>query len=415
VTVNGSNGNDTVEISGSRSANVVGLTSGVSVLNADGALDSLVVNLQGGDDNGDASGLRANVVKLTLDGGAGDDTLVGSRGADTLLGGDGNDTLSGGQGADQVSGQAGDDRMIWTRDEQSDVDEGGDGIDTVEVNGLDIDEVFAMAPNADRVRLERSVPATAPFALDIGTSENVILNMNIGNDTFNGSAGLAALLQKVTIDGGPGRDTINGTDVAETLIGGEGNDTIDGNRGNDVGLMGAGDDTFIWDPGDGNDTEEGQAGHDRLVFNGAGGADSADVSPNGGRVRFFRQPGNVTMDLDDVEQVDFNALGGADTMVVNDLSGTDMQDVNLELAATLGGFAGDGAADTVIVNGTAGDDAIVVALTNGNVVVSGLASRVSIGASEGALDTLTVNGLEGNDTLDASGLPAGRIGLTFVP
>jgi hypothetical protein len=92
-----------------------------------------------------------------------------------------------------------------------------------------------------------------------------------------------------------------------------------------------------------------------------------------------------------------------------------MQDVNVELAATLGGFAADGAADAITVNGTAGDDAIAVARTNGNVVVSGLPARVSIGASEGALDTLTVNGREGNDTLDASGLPAGLIGLTFNP
>src|SRR6185369_2607713 len=107
--------------------------------------------------------------------------------------------------------------------------------------------------------------------------------------------------------------------------------------------------------------------------------------------------------------------GGADTVVVNDLSGTAMQDVNIELAATLGGIAADGAADAIVVNRTAGDDATSVARANGNVVVSGLPSRVSIGASEGALDSLTITGQAGNDTLDASGLPAGRIGLTFNP
>ena len=31
------------------------------------------------------------------------------------------------------------------------------------------------------------------------------------------------------------------------------------------------------------------------------------------------------MDLNDVETVDFNALGGADTITVNDLSGTDVK------------------------------------------------------------------------------------------
>src|SRR6185436_11665810 len=92
VTVFGTEGNDAVEIFGSRAANVAGLTAGVTVLNADAALDSLVVNVVGGDDVVNASGLGA-VLKLTEDGGAGDDSLIGSRGADVLLGGDGDDTL----------------------------------------------------------------------------------------------------------------------------------------------------------------------------------------------------------------------------------------------------------------------------------------------------------------------------------
>jgi Ca2+-binding RTX toxin-like protein len=415
VIVNGTSGNDVVELFGSHSVTVAGLSSGVSVLNSDGALDTLTVNLLGGEDSIDASKLAANLVKLTEDGGAGNDTLVGSRGADVLLGNDGDDTLLGFKGDDQVFGNAGDDRVIWNPGDDTDVNEGGDGFDTVEVNGLDVDEVFAVAPNGGRVRLERSVPTTAPFSIDIGTSENLVVNMNGGNDTFNGSNGIAALLQKVTVDGGAGNDRINGTDVAEVLIGGDGNDTIDGNRGNDLGLMGAGDDTFIWDPGDGSDTIEGQDGRDRMLFNGANVAENFDVAANGGRVRFIRNVANIVMDLDNVEQIDLNALGGADNIVVNDLSGTDMLDVNLELASTLGGFAGDGAADAIVVNGTNGDDHISVARTNGNVVVSGLPATVSIGASEGALDTLRVNGLGGDDTLDASGLPAGRIGLTFEP
>ena len=39
------------------------------------------------------------------------------------------------------------------------------------------------------------------------------------------------------------------------------------------------------------------------------------------------------MDLNDVESIDFNALGGADTIVVNDLTGTDVTEVNTNLAA----------------------------------------------------------------------------------
>ena len=108
------------------------------------------------------------------------------------------------------------------------------------------------------------------------------------------------------------------------LLGGDGNDFVDGNQGNDVALLGAGDDVFQWDPGDGSDTVEGQAGIDTLDFNGANIAENIDISANGGRVRFFRDVANVTMDLNDVEGITFNALGGADNIVVNDLTGTDV-------------------------------------------------------------------------------------------
>ncbi len=90
--------------------------------------------------------------------------------------------------------------------------------------------------------------------------------------------------------------------------------------------MGAGNDTFVWNPGDDNDTLEGQAGFDTMLFNGANIAENIDISANGGRVTFFRNVANVVMDSNDVESIDFNALGGADNIVVNDLSGTDLTD-----------------------------------------------------------------------------------------
>ena len=88
--------------------------------------------------------------------------------------------------------------------------------------------------------------------------------------------------------------------------------------------MGAGDDTFQWDPGDGSDTVEGQDGTDTMLFNGANINERIDVSANGGRVRFTRDVANIVMDLNDVESIDVKALGGADTITVNDLSGTDV-------------------------------------------------------------------------------------------
>ena len=42
------------------------------------------------------------------------------------------------------------------------------------------------------------------------------------------------------------------------------------------------------------------------------------------------------MDTDDVETVDFRALGGADTITVNDLTGTDVRLVRSDLAGVAG-------------------------------------------------------------------------------
>ncbi|HEX6660227.1 MAG TPA: hypothetical protein VF065_19195 [Ilumatobacter sp.] len=214
-----------------------------------------------------------------------------------------------------------------------------------------------------------------------------------------------------TLDGGAGSDILGGGAGAESLIGGDGNDAIDGNGGADTGLMGAGDDTFVWDPGDGSDVVEGQDGADTMLFNGAGGAEQVDLSANGTRLRFFRTQGAITMDTAGVERVDFNALGGADLVTVNDLSGTDVTDVRLDLAGTLGGGTGDGQNDRVVVKATDGDDAINVQGDAEAVKLSGLAATVAVLHSEGANDRLEVNTLDGSDAVDSSGLDAGAIQL----
>ena len=213
-----------------------------------------------------------------------------------------------------------------------------------------------------------------------------------------------------TIAGGDGDDTLDGGSGAETLLGGDGNDTIDGNGGADVALLGTGDDTFVWDPGDGSDVIEGQDGLDTMVFNGAGVADQVELSANGNRLRFFRNPGAITMDTAGVEQVDFNALGGADLVTVGDLSGTDVTAFDVDLASSLGGSAGDAQTDRVVVNGTNGDDAVDVSGDDAEVKVSGLAPVVAVFHAE-AVDHVEINTLAGADTVDHTGLTAGAIQL----
>ena len=257
-----------------------------------------------------------------LFGQSGNDTLIGKGGFDFLFGGEGNDTLTGGDGDDQMFGEAGDDRMIWNPGDDSDLMEGGSGNDTAEVNGGNGAEEFTATANGTRVRFDRVSPA--PFFLDIGTTENLVLNMNGGDDKFSASGNLSALIN-LTIDGGAGNDTILGGNGNDRLIGGDGNDFIDGNQGNDTAFLGAGDDVFQWDPGDGNDTVEGQDGTDTMLFNGANIAEIFEMSANGERLRFTRNIANIVMDVNDVEIVTVNALGGADIVNIGDLSGTDVR------------------------------------------------------------------------------------------
>jgi Ca2+-binding RTX toxin-like protein len=300
--------------------------------------------------------------------------------------------------------------MIWNPGDDTDLMEGGDGIDTAEVNGGGGAEQFTVTANGTRVRFDRLDPA--PFSLDIGTTENLVVNMNGGNDSFSATGNLAALI-KITVDGGAGNDTILGSNGADLLLGGDGDDFIDGQQGNDVVFLGAGHDVFQWDPGDGSDTVEGQDGTDKLLFNGSAGAEIFQASANGGRVLFTRNLGNIVMDLDGIETIDLNALGNTDTVIVNDLSATDVTQVNVNLAGTIGGSAGDAAADVVIANATNGNDIIDVFGAGSSVAVLGLAAQINISNSEGANDTLVINGLGGNDGITATTLPAGVIKLVL--
>ena len=205
----------------------------------------------------------------------------------------------------------------------------GAGSDRVTVDGTAGNDTIGVAASAVAPHIAVSGgPGGLP--IDVVNSEALAVESLAGNDTLNAGLGLAALTQ-LTLDGGAGNDTINGGDGNDTLRGGTENDAIDGNRGDDTGLLGAGDDSFTWDPGDGSDKVEGEAGTDTMVFNGAGVAENFDFSANGNRLKFFRNVANITMDVDDTERVDLRALGGIDNTVVNDLSATDVKNIELDL------------------------------------------------------------------------------------
>jgi Ca2+-binding RTX toxin-like protein len=474
VTVNGASGGDRISLTNSDVARVFinGLAEEVTIDGAEAANDTLVINGLGGNDTIDASLLNANWNKVTIDGGAGNDTIIGSQGADLLLGGDGNDTVTGGRGNDVALLGNGNDTFIWNPGDGSDTVEGQAGTDTLVFNGANVNENIDISANGGRLRLFRDVgnvtmdangiehiqlntlggadhvtvndltgTDVTQVAIDLasqagsgqgdGQPDTVVVNGTAGDDHINvansGSSivvnGLSAQMtvngvepgnDTLTINGGGGNDTIdasklhagqvnlnlNGGDGNDTIIGSAGNDLVNGGRGNDVALLGAGDDAFVWNPGDGSDVVEGQAGTDTLVFNGSNANENIDLSANGGRVRLARDVGNVVMDLNSVEDIQLNTLGGADTVTVNDLTGTHTQKLNIDLGAN---GASDGQADTVVLTATNANDTITVTNNNGVVTVSGLSTDVTISNFD-ANDRLVINGLGGDDVIEASGL-----------
>ncbi|MBB4379156.1 Hemolysin-type calcium-binding repeat-containing protein [Bradyrhizobium sp. Rc3b] len=375
----------------------------ITIDESNGAMPA--ANLFGGAGNDTLTGGSAGDM---LFGQSGHDTLFGKGGNDLLFGGSGNDVLIGGDGNDQMFGEAGNDRMIWNPGDDSDLMEGGEGIDTAEVNGGNGGETFAIMANGTRVRFDRV--DVAPFSLDIGTTENLVLKAGGGDDVVTATGNLAALIN-LTIDGGAGNDTILGGNGADRLLGGDGNDFIDGNQGNDTALLGAGNDTFQWDPGDGSDKVEGQAGTDTLLFNGSNIGEEITLSAaHDGRTLLTRNVGNITMDLDGIETVTINAQGGSDNIVVSDLTRTDVRQVNIDLGS---GGTGDGAADTVTLEGARSADTIEVSGSGNSVAITGLPAAVAITSAEGANDALLIQGLGGNDTISAAALVAGIVHLTI--
>src|SRR5262249_34360086 len=142
------------------------------------------------------------------------------------------DTLTGGIGNDQVFGEAGNDLMIWNPGEGSDLNEGGSGNDTVLVIGGNGAENFTVTPNGTRVRFDRTDPA--PFTIDIGTSENLVVNPSGGADTgtLNDRTGTGLTQVNVNLDSPPGSGTGDG--AADSVI-------VNGTNGADnIGISGSG-------------------------------------------------------------------------------------------------------------------------------------------------------------------------------
>jgi Ca2+-binding RTX toxin-like protein len=253
--------------------------------------------------------------------------------------------------------------------------------DQIRVNGGDGNDVIALDETNGPLPAAQLSGGNGNDTLT-GGSGNDLLSGQDGNDSLSGGAGNDSL------NGGSGNDFIAGGAGNDTLVGGSGNDFLDGDQGADVGILGAGDDVFRWDQGDGSDRVEGGTGFDEMLFNGFGVAEQFTLSASGDHALFTRVQGNILMDLHQVELVTVNALGGDDTITINDPTGTGIKDIDINLGIN---GVGDGASDTININ----DDDIlnVVNNGNGNLTILGVSgATVNITGFEEANDHLIIDG-----------------------
>lgn len=157
--------------------------------------DNLII--KAGDGNDTVTVGKGVTVKLTIDGGDGDDRLQGGDGDDTISGGGGgdkieagagNDTVDGGDGRDYINGSKGRDKLA-----------GGAGNDVI-YGGDDADEI------------------------DGGDGDDY-LEGGKGNDTIAGGKG------KDILSGGMNDDILKGGEGDDVIYAGEGKDSIFGEKG----------------------------------------------------------------------------------------------------------------------------------------------------------------------------------------
>ena len=327
---------------------------------------------------------------LTIDGGAGNDSLTGGSAVDLLIGGSGNDTLNGGAGADVISGGDGDDRFLLTDGFGADVIVGGElgqsGGDTLDLSALTSGATVILS--GSEIGTANAGASTASFS----EIENFVLTAL--NDSFNGSAASSA----VTVDAGAGNDSLLGGSGNDTLLGGSGNDTLNGGAGADSLTGGDGDDRFVLTNGFGSDVivggELGQSAGDTLDLSAL--TTAATVILSGSEIG-TANAGASTANFSEIENFvltaqddNFNAAAASSSVTVDAGAGND---------TVTGGSGNDtltGGAGQDLLTGGAGADQLFGG-TGLDTLAGGTGADQMFGGDE--RDTFVLQDNFGNDTI----------------
>ncbi len=222
--------------------------------------------------------IKGSIVRDILRGGEGNDTIDAYMGeGDRLYGGNGNDTLILHLAREaKLYGGWGDDTYVlrqWTTDyADSIVESAGQGMDTIQVRGANIDLNRSNLTAIENVTFTYDSEGAARTVTGNGL-DNIVLTRE-ANDSVEGRGGhdeirtgdgtdwLSGGEGNDTLDGGAGADTIEAGGGADRILGGTGGDQIRGDGGDDH--IDAGDGVDFVYAGDGNDSIYGQTGDDFL-------------------------------------------------------------------------------------------------------------------------------------------------------
>jgi len=280
---------------------------------------------------------------------------------------------------------------------------------TLTIEGTDGPDAITLGVAPDPSRLQVAFGEAAPAqSFDRATFRTISVSLRSGDDSFSVDPHAQFSDRPLTVYGGRGDDTIRGSDGNDVLFGGRGDDNVDGARGADTEILGRGNDTALWLPGEGSDVISGGRGSDRLTFIGNGLNEKFALTASGAHAILTRDLGNIVMDTDNVESVDLAALGGADTVHVGDLSGTDVRADNIDLSSA---GASDGQVDVVSVDGTDHADHVAVDADSGAVQVNGLHTRTAITGNDDT-DQLHVSTGAGDDSVVVSDAAAAAIAVS---
>lgn len=232
-----------------------------------------------------------------LDGDAGNNTLIGGVSRDLLRGGNGNDLLQGGGGADQLEGGNGNDTLEGGTG--SDLLIGGAGADTL-IGGLG-DDTYRLSDDQDTL-VENPGEGIDAIQLDAGyvashAGSTYALGASFENLSAQGDAA-------INLVGNAADNRLEGNRADNRIDGGEGRDFLIGGGGHDVLTGGAGADVFAWHLAD--EGAQGAPAIDTITdFRYAGGYQSVEAGSSGTPIG-----GGDVLDLRDLLRGEHTSAGG---------------------------------------------------------------------------------------------------------